>query len=55
MEPEFEKIIKIIFKLCFLGNDTFHDKIFGFKKKEYNYEEFNFDSAYLSGGFSSHS
>lgn len=51
-EVDFEKAIKLIFKLCFLGNETFHDKIFG-KRKDYNYENFNFETAYLQGGFSS--
>ncbi len=49
---DFEKCIKFIFKLCFLGNQTFHDKLFG-KKKENNYENFNFEHVYLEGGFSS--
>lgn len=29
---DLEKCIKFIFKLCFLGNDTFHDKLFGKRK-----------------------
>ena len=51
-EADFERAIKLVFKLCFLGNETFHDKIFG-KRKDYNYEDFNFETAYLQGGFSS--
>ena len=33
--------MKLIFRLCFLGNETFHEKLFG-KRKEHNYENFNF-------------
>lgn len=51
-EVDFEKAIRLVFKLCFLGNETFHDKIFG-KRKDYDYENFNFETAYLQGGFSS--
>jgi hypothetical protein len=36
-----ENIIKILFKICFLGNETFQDKIFG-KKKDNDYEKFSF-------------
>lgn len=51
-EAEFEKAVRLVFKLCFLGNETFHDKIFG-KRKDCDYENFNFETAYLQGGFSS--
>ena len=54
LTTELEKIIKFLFKLCFVGNETFHEKIFG-RKKENDYESFSFDTAYLKGGISSYS
>ena len=28
MVVELEKAIKIVFKCCFMGNETFHEKVF---------------------------
>ena len=32
MVVELEKIMKIVFKCCFIGNETFHEKVFDKKK-----------------------
>lgn len=49
-----EKVLKTVFRTCYIGNETFNERFFG-RKKEANYENFSFDSAYLNGGISSYS
>ena len=31
-EGDVDRAMKLIFRLCFLGNDTFHEKLFGKRK-----------------------
>lgn len=45
---ELEKIIKVAFKCCFIGNETFHEKVFD-RRKESDFGTFEFDQASLSG------
>ena len=33
MGVELDKIVKVVFKCCFVGNETFHEKVFD-KRKE---------------------
>ena len=48
MPIELDKIIKIVFKCCFVGNETFHEKVFD-KRKETDFEKFAYDPTSLSG------
>lgn len=54
LQKEVDKVVKFVFKTCFLGNETFHDKLFG-RRKECDYENFSFEAAGLDEGCSSYS